>query len=129
MFGHVFMADVESGRQRLRVKLPDGSDHTMPVDPDHIPELGDVHNRVVELDVSEARIGGEVVERVVGSVRVLESPEAGDDRPAQTIDDLARQQGLLMQPVPDYFALASEFLGDENEAERFSDYLTTARAG
>lgn len=129
MFGHVFMADVESGRQRLRVKLPDGSDHTLSVDLDLIPELNAVLNRVVELDVSEARIGGEVVERVVGAVRVLEPSETGNDQPAQSVDDLARQQGLAMQPIPDYFALVDALLEDEEEVERFAAHLTSMRSG
>ena len=128
MFGHVFMADVELGRQRLRVKLPGGRDATLMVDDDILDDLPDALDRVVELRVSEARVGDEVRERVVGGFRVLEPAAAGVETPEKTATELAREQGLLLQPPVDYIAILDTIFETDDDAERFRAYLRDDRA-
>ena len=53
MFGQVFMADVEDGRQRVRVKLADDSNLTMSLERDLVREMPDVLGQLAELHVSE----------------------------------------------------------------------------
>ena len=47
MFGQVFMADEEAGRQRVRVKLADGSDSTMAIERDVTDVMPDVLGQLV----------------------------------------------------------------------------------
>ena len=129
MFGHVYMADVEAGRQRLRLKLADDSNVTMSVEEPLLGELPSVLGQLAELHVSEAIVGGSVVERVVGLVRLLEPEERGVELPEKPIDELAREQGLLLRPSPDYFALLSDLWETEEEAEAFRQEIREGRVG
>lgn len=129
MFGHVYMADVEAGRQRLRLKLADDSNVTMSVEEPLLGELPSVLGQLAELHVSEAIVGESVVERVVGLVRLLEPEERGVELPEKPIDELAREQGLLLRPSPDYFALLSDLWETEEEAEAFRQEIREGRAG
>ena len=122
------MADVEDGRQRVRVKLPDESDLTMPLDEDLTGAMSDVLGQLAELRVSEAWVGGTVVERVVGAVRLLTADEQGIDVPLKSIDELAREQGLLLRPPPDYFSILSGLWESEEEAEAFREDIRRGRA-
>lgn len=128
LFAHVFMADVEDGRQRVRVKLPDESDLTMPIDEDLTGAMSDVLGQLAELRVSEAWVGGTVVERVVGAVRLLTADEQGIDVPPKSIDELAREQGLFLRPPPDYFSILSGLWESEEEAEAFRQDVRRGRA-
>lgn len=128
MFGHVYMADVEAGRQRLRLKLADDSNVTMSVEEPLLGELPSVLGRLAELHVSEAIVGGSVAERVVGLVRLLEPEERGVELPQKPIDELAREQGLLLRPPPDYFSLLSSLWETEEEAEAFRQEIREGRS-
>ena len=128
MFGHVYMADVEMGRQRVRVKLPGERDLTLDVSEEILDQLPAALGQIVQLQVSEARVGGEVVERVVGSFRILESEERGGSTPTRSLTELAREQGLLMRPVPDYSEIVDEMFPTEQDAEEFRASLIARRA-
>lgn len=127
MFGHVYMADVEAGRQRLRLKLADDSNIVMSVEEDVRHELPSVLGQLAELHVSEAIVGGAIAERVVGLIRLLEPEERGVELPPKSIDELAREQGLLLRPPPDYFALLSGLWETDEEAKAFRQEIHEGR--
>ena len=128
LYGHVYMADVEMGRQRLRIKLPDDSDQTMAIEDDVVDHAAEALGQLAEVHVSEATVDGRVVERVVGHIRLLEASERGVDLPPKSIQQLAQEQGLAMRPTPDYVELLSELWPTESDAEAFREYLRTSRA-
>ena len=128
MFGQVFMADVEDGRQRVRVKLADESDLTMSLERDLAGEMPDILGQLAELHVSEALVGETVVERVVGEVRLLAAEERGIEIPPKSIDELAREQGLFLRQPPDYFSILSGLWESEEEAEAFRKDIRSGRA-
>ena len=127
MFGQVFMADVEDGRQRIRLKLADASDVTMRLQ-DHLSgAMSNVLGQLAELRVSETLVGG-TPERVVVGVRLLTADERGIDLPPKSIDDLAREQGLLWREHPDYVSILSGLWESEEEAEAFREDIQSGRA-
>ena len=128
MFGQVFMADVEDGRQRVRVKLANESDITMRLQEDLANDMSSVLGQLAELHVSEVVVGGTVVERVVGDVRLLATDERGIEVPSKSIDELAREQGLLWRSRPDYVSILSGLWESEEEAEEFRDDIQSRRA-
>ena len=128
MFGQVFMADVEDGRQRVRVKLADESNLTMSLERDLVGEMPDVLGQLAELHVSETLVGETVVERVVGEVRLLAAEERGVEIPPKSIDELAREQGLFLRSPPDYFLILSALWESEEEAEAFRKDIRSGRA-
>ena len=127
MFGQVFMADVEQGRQRLRVKLADDSDLTMPLAHGIAPTMPDVLGQLAELDVSETTVGGAVVDRVVNRIRLLETEQDEIDIPPKSIDELAREQGLLSRPPADYRSILAGLWATEEEAEAFRREIRQGR--
>ena len=128
LYGHVYMADVEMGRQRLRIKLPDDSDQTMAIDDNVVDHAAEALGQLAEVHVSEATVDGRVMERVVGHIRLLEASERGVDLPPKSIQQLAQEQGLAMRPTPNYVELLSELWPTESDAEAFREYLRTSRA-
>lgn len=53
--------------------------------------------------------------------------ERGVELPPKSIDELAREQGLLLRPPPDYFALLSGLWETEEEAEAFRQEIHEGR--
>ena len=47
--------------------------------------------------------------------------------PHKTLEELAREQGLLDQPIPDYGALATAVWPTEEDVEDFIQYLEEIR--
>lgn len=107
IFGHVFMADVETGRLRLRIKLPNDSDVTIETVPELRDSLPELLDQPVLLTVTEQLRDGIVVSRTVSEARVLPLGLAGAEHPPHSLAELALAQGLIDQPAPDYVALAS----------------------
>lgn len=126
-FARVHMADLDPEHPRLRAQLPDGTNLVLDVHPDAVASLRGSLDQVVEIHVTEDLVGGDVVQRLVGSVRLLEAPELGPDRPERTILELAREQGLR-GPPPNYRILLSKVFVDDDEAERFREYSEGLRA-
>ncbi len=107
LYGHVYMADVELGRQRLRIKLPSDLDVTMEIAPDLRESLLALLDNPVELEVTETFAKGFIVNRTVRAARVLPQDLSGPERPPKSLVDLAAAQGLLNEPPAEYGALAS----------------------
>ena len=128
MFGQVFMADVEAGRQRVRVKLPRGSDLTMAIDDALTDTMPTVLGELTELSVSETIVGTTVVDRIVDDIRLLPAEERGIERPEKSIHELAMEQGLLLRAPPDYFSILSSLWDTEEEAEAFRDDIRRGRS-
>ncbi len=128
LYGHVYMADVERGRQRLRIKLPDDSDQTMAIEDDVVDHTAEALGQLAEVHVSEAIVDGRIVGRVVGRIRLLDASERGVDVPPKSIQQLAQEQGLAMRSAPDYVELLNELWPTESDAEEFREYLRTSRA-
>lgn len=124
--GHAYMVDVEPGRQRLRLKLPDGRDLTMDVTSELASDASAALDRAVELTVEEELEDGSATKRTVLGLAVLPSSGAGSDQPPRTIGDLEEEQGLAGER-PDYAALASEVWPDEDALEGFLEKLREMR--
>lgn len=128
IIGHVYMVDIELGRQRLRVKLPDESDLTLDVDEVLLGEIGEAIDQLAELHVSEASVDGRIVERVVGSYILLPARERASLSPPKSLLEIARERGFLLRPPPDYRELASAVWETEGEVEDFGEYISTVRS-
>lgn len=103
--GHTYMVDVEPGRERLRVKLPDGRDMTLDVDADLASKMSDALDRVVDIEVEEEIEAGTPARRVVHDLAIVPLRPV-TDRPSISIEELEREQGLPAER-PDYVALPS----------------------
>jgi hypothetical protein len=123
--GHAYMVDVEPGRERLRVKLPDGRDMTIEVDSVLASKMANALDRVVELRVEEEMEGDTPAKRVVHDLTVVDS-EADSDRPSKSVQELALEQGLPSKR-PDYVALASAIWRTEQELAEFEEHLRQIR--
>lgn len=107
LFGHVYMADVEMGRQRLRVRLPNDSDATIEIIPELRDLLLELLDKPVLLRVVERLNKGFIVGRRITAAEVLPRDLSGPEKPPHSLTELAAAQGLLHYPVPDYSVLAS----------------------
>lgn len=124
--GHAYMADVEPGRQRLRIKLPDGRDLTLDVDEGLITQISAALDRVVELSVEEEFEGDVATNRVARGVEILPSSGPGSDRPPKSLEELEREQDLPKER-PDYQALVSAVWETEAEVAEFEEHLREMR--
>lgn len=127
VYGHAYMVDVELGRQRLRVKLPSGRDSTMDLDPDLRSEATSLLDQPVKAIVKETVRDGSTVRRVVRSVELVELRERGPELPPKDLATLAREQGLLFRPVPDYVARASAVWPTERDVDEFARLVGASR--
>ncbi len=122
--GHAYMVDVEPGRERLRVKLPDGRDMTVDVDISLAPQLAGILDRIVELAVEEEAEGDKPQKRIVHDISVVPSGVVTAQPPS--IAELEREQGLSKRR-PDYVALASRVWRTKKELANFEEHLRLIR--
>lgn len=123
--GHAYMVDVEPGRERLRVKLPDGRDMTLEVDADLASKMSDALDRIVDIEVEEELEAGTPARRVVHDLAVVR-PRPRTDRTPRSIEALEREQGLPAER-PDYAALASAVWRTPEELAEFEEHLREIR--
>ena len=126
LVGHAYMVDVEPGRQRLRLKMPDDRDATLDVDEGLLVEIPEALDRVVELEVAEQLEDGAVTGRTVSGLAVLPSSAPGSDEPPKTVVELAKEQGIPPER-PDYVSIASSVWEDEDEIASFDQYIASMR--
>jgi hypothetical protein len=124
--GHAYMVDVEPGRQRLRLKLPDGRDLTVDASPEIAAQMKGAVDQVVEIESVEEMIGDLVSSRTATRLTVLPSSGDGSDKPPKSIQQLAEEQGMPDQR-PDYEALASAVWEREEDLVEFDDYIRQLR--
>lgn len=124
--GHAFMVDVEPGKQRLRIKLPDGRDMTLDVDEGIVPAIHDALDRVVDLEIEEELEGTTAVSKVARSVAILPPAGATTDRPAKSIADLEREQNMPAER-PDYAALSSAIWESQEQITAFAEHIRNVR--
>ena len=124
--GHAYMVDVEPGRYRIRLKLPDGRDLTLEADAALANALRSAVDRVVEIEAVEELTGDQIASRTVVDLAVLPSAGPGSDKPPKTIEELAEEQGLS-GASPDYENLASLVWQDREQASEFAAYLQQVR--
>jgi hypothetical protein len=124
--GHAYMVDVEPGRQRLRLKLPDGRDLTVDASPEIAAQMRGAVDQVVEIESVEEMIGDVVSSRTATRLTVLQSSGDGSDKPPKSIQQLAQEQGMPEQR-PDYLALTSAVWEKEEDLVEFDEYLRQLR--
>ena len=124
--GHAYMADVEPGRQRMRIKLPDGRDVTLEVDEQVAARIVPALDRVVEIEVDEDMEGDITARRVALGLEILPSSGAGSDVPPKSVEELEREQDLP-EKRPDYVSLASAIWRTQEELVEFDDHLREMR--
>jgi hypothetical protein len=124
--GHAYMVDVEPGRWRIRLKLPDGQDITL----DASSELADVMkqavDRVVEIESIEELVGDVVSSRTAVELHLLPSAGAGSLRPPKLIEELAAEQGMPANR-PDYEVLATAVWQSDEDLADFESHLDQIR--
>jgi hypothetical protein len=120
------MADVEPGRQRLRVKLPDGRDVTLEANEELKGRILAAIDRVVEIEVEEQLEGDVTTNRSLRGIEVLPSAGSGSDQPPQSIEELEREQNMPKER-PDYQALASAIWETEEQVAEFEEHLREMR--
>lgn len=125
--GHAFMVDVEPGKQRIRLKLPQGQDLTIDVDESSLAAgIKDALDRPVEIDVEEEVLGGVSSRPVAKSIHVILSDVARTGIPSKSIVALMTEQNLPTE-TPNYQDLASEVWSTEAELNEFESYLRSNR--
>jgi hypothetical protein len=120
------MVDIEPGRQRLRLKLPDGKDMTLDVDESMLGAIRDALDQVVEIEVDEEVEGATTVSKVARGLAVLLSAGSSSDRPPKTLEELEREQHLPAGR-PDYVALASLAWPSAEEVAEFDEHVRQIR--
>ena len=120
------MVDVEPGRQRIRIKLPDGRDATLDADEELTSRILNALDRIVEIVVEEELEGDVTISRIAQSVEVLPSSGPGSDQPPKSIEELEREQSLPKER-PDYAALASAIWETEADIESFEEHVRQIR--
>jgi hypothetical protein len=124
--GHVFMVDVEPGRLRVRLKLPDGRDLTLDAEPGLTNMLPTAVDRAVEIEAIEEFEGDQVTGRTAVDLLLLPSSGIGSDVPPKSIEELAAEQGLS-NASPNYRALADAVWTTKEELAEFDEYLKQVR--
>ncbi len=124
--GHAYMVDVEPGRLRVRLKLPDGRDLTLDADPNLTPLLKGAVDRVVQIEAVEEMEGDQVASRLAVNMAILPSSGAGSEKPPKSIDELAREQNLA-DIHPDYQALTTAVWENQDQISEFGEYLQQVR--
>lgn len=124
--GHAYMVDVEPGRQRIRIKLPDGRDATLDADEELTSRIRNALDRIVEIVVEEELEGDVTISRIAQSVEVLPSSGPGSDQPPKSIEELEQEQSLPKER-PDYAALASAIWRTEEDIEKFEEHVRQIR--
>lgn len=127
LFGHTYMVDVELGRQRLRVKLPNEADVTMEIDRELIETAEAVLNRPVRLTVEEMMRDGIVVRRTIRRIELLSLVAEGPVNPPKSARELALEQGIFLRGRPDWRALASNIWRTREEVADAEEYFQAAR--
>jgi hypothetical protein len=124
--GRAYMVDVEPGRWRLRLKMPDGRDLTL----DATEELAEILKRavdqLVEIESIEELEGDSISSRTAVDLQVLPSSGPGSAKPPKSVEELAREQGMPATR-PDYVALASNVWTSDDELAEFAEYLHQIR--
>ncbi len=120
--GRAFMADVESGREKMRLKLPGGRDLTLDAGPQAVRDIGGNLERLVEVDIVESMQGEASASRMVESVRILPAADIPSDVPPKTLDEIEAE--LDLPPKPNYLALATAVW---RNAEEVDDFLVHVR--
>jgi hypothetical protein len=123
--GRAFMADVEPGRERMRLKLPSGRDLTLDAGPDVVRAIDGNLDRLVEVDIVESMQGDTAANRVVESVRILPAAEEPSDVPPKTLDEIEAELGL--PPKPNYVALATAVWRNATEVDEFVRHVSEIR--
>ena len=123
--GRAFMADVEPGRERMRLKLPGGRDLTLEAGPDVVRAIDGNLERLVEVDIVESMQGETSAHRVVESVRILPAAEEPSDVPPRTLDEIEAE--LNLPPNPNYLALATAVWRSTAEVDEFVEHVSEIR--
>ncbi|MEX2236958.1 MAG: hypothetical protein WEB00_05410 [Dehalococcoidia bacterium] len=126
--GHVYMVDVEPGRPRLRVKLPDGRNLTLSVSDEVLDQLPTALDHAVAIEAIDELEGSSVARTTATNITRLPSAGEAIVRPPKSIEELAREQQLPAEH-PDYVALASAIWTTESELSEFAEYLADSRYG
>jgi len=124
--GHAYMVDVEPGRWRMRLKLPDGRDLTLDANPELSALMKAAVDQVVEIEAVEELEGDQVASRQAVNLTVLPSSGRGSGKPPKSIEELAKEQGLA-DARPDYQSLATEVWETEDQLRDFIEHLRRVR--
>jgi len=125
--GHAYMVDVEPGKWRVRLKLPDGRDVTLDVAEELAAAVGGALDKPVEIESIEEREGDAVSRRLAVGLSLL-PPAVGTDQPPKSVRELEMEQGLSIER-PDYVMLATRVWETEDDVEGFGEYLRQVRGG
>jgi hypothetical protein len=123
--GHAYMVDIEPGKWRVRLKLPDGHDVTLDVAEDVASTLSGALDQPIEVESVEERAGDVISRRMAVSVQLLPA-SSGSDKPPKGIDQLEREQNATVEH-PDYSILATSVWETEDDFEEFDEYLKKLR--
>jgi hypothetical protein len=123
--GRAYMTDVEPGREKMRLKLPDGRDLTLEAGRDVVRAIDGHLDRIVEVDIVESMQGDASARRVVESVRILPSSQEPTDIPPKTLDEIEAE--LKLPPKPNYLALATGVWRTANEVDAFEKHVSEIR--
>jgi len=121
------MVDVEPGKWRVRLKLPDGRDVTLDVAEELAAAVAGALDKPVEIESLEEREGDTVTRRLAVGLS-FQPPAVGTDRPPKSVKELEREQGLSTER-PDYVMLATRVWETEDDVEGFGEYLRQVRGG
>ena len=128
VYGRVFADDASAAPQRLRVHLTDGSEAIMRPSKFLTREVLAVRGKLVELHVSESTTDVAAVDRVIAGVRLIERPKPRVAHPPKSIEQLAREHGLLSRPPADYPSVLAGLFETEAEAEAFREDIRQGRS-
>lgn len=123
--GRAFMADVEPGRERMRLKLPSGRDLSLDAGPDAVRAINGNLDRLVEVDIVESMQGDTPATRTVESVRILPLAEEPSDVPPRTLDEIEAK--LRLPPKPNYLALATAVWRNATEVDELVKHVSEIR--
>jgi len=127
LIGHIYMVDVESGRVRMRIKLPDETDVTVSAQEELADRMPTFVGQLASVQISEVWAGDTLLERTAVDAEVIETSVHRPLRPKRSLLDLAREQGLLLADIPDYGTLADELWPTETEVEKFISHVADLR--
>ena len=127
VYGRVFADDASGAPQRLRVHLTDGSEAMMRPSTFVIREVLEAPGKLAELHVSESTTDA-AADRVISGIRILERARPRVAHPAKSIEQLAREQGLLSRPPADYASLLAGLFETEAEAGAFRKDIRRGRS-
>lgn len=127
LFGRLYFAQVEAEQRCIKVRVDDGRTHEFELPEEWVSQVGPLLDSDVLVRARRRRSETGRERAVLYSIRRALPGEIGNERPQQTIAELAADQAYDRECPPDITTALRELLPTRADAERFDQELEALR--